>query len=206
MIIVGRAPSYCAGAERKGYVQTDTSDERLIEQIQTGVECAFDEVMQRYKRPVLNFVYRLTGEAAEAEDIALDVFVRAYRALTSGGYRRKHAEFSTWLFQIARNAALDALCRKKRHPTESLPEHDDLADAGKTAPQEIIARETGAQIAAAVALLPEDQRTALILAEYEDRSQAEIAAIMQTSAKSVEARLYRARQFLRQRLASLWDD
>ena len=67
-------------------------------------------------------------------------------------------------------------------------------------------QETGAQIAAAVAELPEDQRAALILAAYENRSQAEIAAIMKTSAKSVEARLYRARQFLRRRLAALRGD
>lgn len=184
-------------------MQTEISDAALVAQVQAGADRAFDALMARHKRPILNFVYRLTGDAAEAEDLALDVFVRAYRALTSGGYRRGRAEFSTWLFQIARNAALDHLRHQKRHPTEPLPEYDDRPDLGKTAPQEIAARETDEQIATAVAELPEDQRTALILSEYEDRSHAEIAAIMKTSTKSVEARLYRARQFLRHHLASL---
>ena len=161
--------------------------------------------MARYKRPIMNFVYRLIGDATEAEDIAIDIFVKAHRALTGGGYRRGRAEVSTWLFQIARNAALDFLRHKQRHPTETLPEIDERVAPGKTAAQEMSAQETSAQIAAAVAELPEDQRTALILAEYEDRSQTEIAAIMKSSTKSVEARLYRARQFLRHRLAALLD-
>jgi len=185
-------------------MENSATDAALVAQVQAGDDRAFDELMRCHKRPVLNFVFRLIGDATEAEDIALDVFVRAYRALTTGGYRRGNAKFSTWLFQITRNAALDYLRHKQRHPTEPLPEEDSLA-SGKTAPQEIAAQETGAQIAAAVAGLPEDQRTAIILSAYEDRSHAEIAAIMKTSAKAVEARLYRARQFLRRRLAALFD-
>lgn len=162
--------------------------------------------MQRYKRPVLNFVYRMIGDAAEAEDIALDVFVRAYRALAAAGLQRSHAAFSTWLFQIARNATLDHLRHRSRHSTEPFPNVEDEAGHAvteKTARDDVTMQETGAQIAAAVALLPDDQRTAILLSEYEDRSYAEIAAIMKCSVKSVEARLYRARQFLRQRLLPL---
>lgn len=185
------------------------TDAALIEQAQAGDDNAFDELMQRHKRPILNFVYRLTGDATEAEDIALEVFVKAYRALRSGGYWPGRAAVSTWLFLIARNAALDFLRRRARHPTESLfapeggPAVAEPAGTGPTAAQALVAQETGAQIAAAVAELPEDQRTALILAAYEDRSQSEIAAIMKTSVKAVEARLYRARQFLRRRLGLL---
>lgn len=184
-------------------MENSVTDVALAAQVQAGDDCAFEELMRRHKRPVLNFIYRLIGDATEAEDLALDVFVRAYRALTAGRYRLGGAEFSTWLFQIARNAALDHLRRQRRHPTEVLPEGDESAAPGKTASQEIAARETGAQIAAAIAELPEDQRTAIVLAEYEDRSQHEIASIMKTSEKSVEARLYRARQYLRRRLAKL---
>ena len=187
-------------------MNTVLSDAALTAQVQAGDDRAFDELMRRYKRPVLNFIFRMLGDASEAEDIALDVFVRVYRALTGGGYRAGRAEFSTWLFQIARHASLDFLRHQKRHPTQPLPELEGeacQAVSEKTAPQELAARETGAQIAAAIAELPEDQRTAIILAEYEDRSQNEIAAIMKTSEKSVEARLYRARQFLRRRLAKL---
>ena len=181
----------------------EITDRDLVERIATGDVRAFDELMARYKRPILNFVYRMIGDGTEAEDIALDVFVKAHRALTSGGYRSGRATVSTWLFQIARNAALDFLRHQRRHPTEALPDTDERAAPGHTAAQDMATHEAGAQITAAVAELPEDQRTALILAAYEDRSQNEIAAIMKTSAKSVEARLYRARQYLRQRLAAL---
>ena len=187
-------------------MDNDSPEAEWVARVQRGDDRAFEELMGRYKRPVLNFVYRMTGDATEAEDIALAVFVRAYRALTASGFRRRDAEFSTWLFQIARNAAVDFLRHRSRRPTVPLLDGDGEAGhaaPGRTAPQELVALETGAQIAAAVAELPEDQRTAIVLAEYEDRSQAEIAAIMKTSLKSVEARLYRARQFLRRRLAPL---
>ena len=188
---------------------TDDLDRDLATRIAAGDARAFDALMARHKRPILNFVYRLTGDATEAEDLALEVFVKAYRALTGGGYRPGPAAVSTWLYQIARNAAVDFLRHRARRPTAPLSEMEgDPAVAGRasterSASQEMATQETGEQIAAAVAELPEDQRTALILAAYEDRSQAEIAAIMKTSAKSVEARLYRARQFLRSRLAAL---
>ena len=188
---------------------TEDTDSDLATRIAAGDARAFDALMARHKRPLLNFVYRMIGDATEAEDIALEAFVRAYRALTGGGYRPGKAEVSTWLFQIARHAALDFLRQRSRRPTAALfaPEGGlavaEPAGTGPTAAQDLMAQETGAQIAAAVAELPEDQRTALILAAYEDRAQSEIAAIMKTSAKSVEARLYRARQFLRRRLGML---
>lgn len=164
--------------------------------------------MSRYRRPVLNFVYRMIGNAADAEDVAQGVFVRAYQAIRKPSFRRTGTAFSTWLFQVARNAALDDLRRRKRHPAESLDvlqEHGDLAgNPGATASEIVADKETGNQVAAAVALLPEDQRAAFILAEYEDLGYAEIAAILDCSEKSVESRLYRARHFLRERLAHVW--
>ena len=108
---------------------------------------------------------------------------------------------------MARHAALDCLRHRKRHPSESLERLEDRGestpDAGATASATVAAREIGEQIAAAVARLPEDQRTAIILSEYEDLSYGQIAAIMKCSEKSVEARLYRARRFLRKQLAPL---
>ena len=183
------------------------ADWAVVERVRAGDDASYDVLMQRYKRPVLNFVYRMIGDAAEAEDVAQEVFVRAYRGLLREGFGRTSANFSTWLFQIARNAALDCLRRRRRHAADPLPELDgggeSLPGAGKTAAEELMARETGEQIAAAVAVLPEDQRSALVLAEYEALSYEEIAAVMRSSRKSVEARLYRARLFLRQRLAHL---
>ena len=182
-------------------------DWTLVEQIKAGDERAFDAIMERYKRPILSFVYRMIGDAAEAEDVAQDVFVRAYQSMRKPAFRQTTAEFSTWLFQVAHNAALDCLRRRKRHPAESLAAMEDsgesVAGAGRTAHEESAARETGEQIAAAVALLPDDQRVAFILLEYEDLSYAQIAAVLKCSQKSVEGRVFRARQFLRRRLARL---
>ena len=115
--------------------------------------------------------------------------------------------FSSWIFKIARNAALDAQRHRNRHPAdalEGLPAAGvQLADSASSPARAAELRDTGAEIAAAVLALPEDQRTALILAEYHDFAVAEIATVMGTNAKSVEARLYRARQTLRQKLAHL---
>lgn len=179
----------------------------LVERVKAGDDQAFATLMERYKRPVLNFVYRMVGDAGEAEDIAQEVFVRAYQAMGKPSFRRAKAEFSTWLFQVARHAAIDWLRRQKRRKVESLTELEEngagLAVNGRTAESEIARKEVGLQVAAAVARLPEEQKTAFVLAEYEERSYAEIAAIMQCSLKAVELRLYRARQFLRRRLAHL---
>lgn len=183
-----------------------TAEHILVVRAQSGDEAAFSEILHRYRRPVLGFIYRMTGDLDAANDLAQEVFVRLWRGI--GRFRqRPGAAFSTWVFQVARNAALDWLRYRKRHPTVSLVmldgQGESIAGAGRTAHEEIASKETGAQIAAAVALLPEDQRTALVLSEYEGLSYAEIAAVMECSPKSVEARLYRARQFLRARLAGL---
>lgn len=183
------------------------ADWTLVEQAKAGDDRAFDALMARYKRPILSFVYRMIGDASEAEDLAQDVFVRAYQNIRKPGFQQTTGAFSTWLFQVSRNAAIDFLRRRKRRPTESLSAMEDngrhVASRCGAADQEMANREIGEQIAAAVARLPEDQRTAVILSEYQELSYAEIAAIMKCSEKAVELRLYRARQFLRQRLAHL---
>jgi RNA polymerase sigma-70 factor (ECF subfamily) len=179
----------------------EQSDSAIVESIQAGDDAAFDELIRRYKKPVVNFVYRMLGDADEADDIAQEVFVRVYQHI--GDYEPR-TKFSTWLFALAHNAAVDRLRWRKRHPTESLdaavpvPTHSSVA-------AEVNAHEIGAQVAAAVATLPEDQRTAVVLSEYHGMSYAEIAKIMHCSAKSVESRLYRAKQTLRERLKFLLD-
>jgi RNA polymerase sigma-70 factor (ECF subfamily) len=106
------------------------------------------------------------------------------------------------LFALARNAAIDHLRWRKRHPTEPIERVPQLATPSGTA-EEVAAREIGKEIAAAVAKLPEDQRNALVLAEYHGMSYAEIAEVMHCSEKSVESRLYRAKQTLRGSLRHL---
>lgn len=178
----------------------EQSDLDLVAAVQAGREAAFDELMARYKRPVLNFAYRMLGNAADADDIAQEVFVRAYQHLDS---YRPGTKFSTWLFALARNACIDRLRYRKRHPTEPLDDAVVAASRARGPSAEAANRETGAHIATAVSALPEDQRTAIVLAEYHGLSCAEIAASMRCSEKSVESRLYRAKETLRKRLQFL---
>ena len=156
-------------------------------------DAAFAELLIRYQRPVLNFVYRMLGDVTEAEDVAQEVFVRAYRHFGEYDPSRK---LSTWLFALARNAAIDRLRYRQRHPTEPL----DAAPEPAAVSNEVANRELGEQISTAIQSLPEDQRTAVVLAEYHGLSYAEIAEIMDCSVKSVESRLYRAKAHLREKL------
>ena len=171
-------------------------DDQLLEQLRAGAETALAEMMQRYRHPIVNFCYRLLGNASDADDVAQETFVRCYQTRHR---LRTGAKLSTWLFTIARNLCLDRLRYRNRHPTEPL-EHapEPVVDSNP-----VDNREIGAAIAAAVAQLPEDQRTVVVLTEYHDLSYTEIAEIMKCSTKSVETRLYRARLELRRRLAHL---
>jgi RNA polymerase sigma-70 factor (ECF subfamily) len=176
-------------------------DSELVRQIQSGDDAGFDELMRRYKRPVMNFAFRMLGNAEDAEDIAQDIFVRVYQKLNT---YRTETKFSTWLFAMARNAAIDRMRWRARHPTKSIESTPEIAMVSGTT-EAVGAREIGGQIAAAVARLPEDQRTALVLCEYRGMSYAEIAGVMRCSQKSVESRLYRAKQTLREALRHLLD-
>jgi RNA polymerase sigma-70 factor (ECF subfamily) len=174
-------------------------DSELVRQIQSGVAAAFDELMRRYKRPVVNFIFRMLGNAEDADDVAQDVFVRVYQNLDT---YRPETKFSTWLFALARHAAIDRIRWRSRHRTESIESAPEIVASSGTA-DEVNAREIGALISAAVAKLPEDQRAALVLSEYQGMSYAEIAGVMRCSEKSVESRLYRAKQTLRAALQHL---
>lgn len=177
----------------------DDTDFQLVEQIQAGSDAAFDELLRRYKRPVVNFAWRILGDAGEADDVAQEVFVAVYQNI--GAYEPQ-TKFSTWLFALARNACIDRIRWRKRHPAEPLDDVREIATPS-TVTGEVTAHEIGAEIAAAVAHLPEDQRTAIVLSEYHGLSYAEIAQVMKCSTKSVESRLYRARQTLRVQLKHL---
>jgi RNA polymerase sigma-70 factor, ECF subfamily len=185
-----------ACAERDFFVvmqPLESTDSELVYRFRSGDESAFDALLERYRSPVFNFVYRLLGNTADAEDVAQETFVRVYQKMDS---YRPEEKFSTWLFAIARHRALDRLRYRQRHPTTPL----DAAPEPSSTSNAAADRELGEQIAAAIQKLPEDQRTAIILSEYHDLSHSEIATIMGCSEKSVESRLYRARKTLRELL------
>ena len=178
---------------------TAGNESELVRRAREGDETAFAALVDRYAKPVLNFIWRLTGNPAEAEDVAQDSFVRAWQRLNS--FREKEAAFSTWLFQIARNAAIDRLRARARRPETPLDQIAYEPASARPGPDDDARNnELGAAIAEAVAALPEDQRTAFTLAEYHGMTMHEISDVMKCSEKSVENRLYRARQFLREKL------
>lgn len=176
------------------------TDAEQIEQIRSGDAGAFEKLMEEFQRPILAFVYRMIGDADEAQDLTQEVFVRAYKAICAPRFRLKSASLSTWLFQIARHAAIDVLRKRTRKPflsSERFPgRRDALPDPGAQPDQQAAATELQERIEQALLRLPEDQRTALVLSVYHEQSHAQIAAILHCSAKSIEARIYRARKKL----------
>lgn len=176
-------------------------DQATVERARTGDAAALAELLQRYRDPVHAFAHRLLNGHPNAEDVAQETFVRAFQRLDRFRFGRG-ARFSTWLFQLARHAALDEMRRQRRRPQRSLDEQLREPPApGPDAAQQLMHRELGAAIAEAVARLPEDQRTVLVLTEYHAQSAAEVAGVLKCSVRSAEARLFRARQAVRADLA-----
>jgi RNA polymerase sigma-70 factor (ECF subfamily) len=186
--------------------QEKYDDAELMQGFQNGDEDAFNEIVIKYDKPLVNFIYRYTGNHAVAEELAQDVFVKVYK---SAGRYKPTAKFSTWLYSIAANVCLDYK-RKKIPYTISLDskiktEEDEIAKEIKDTGQlssDIISEKTelSRSVNTALNTLPEKQRLALILKVYEDKSYKEIAEILNCSAPAVESLLSRARSSLKKHL------
>lgn len=190
-------------------LSSEEQDRSDMLRLQEGRDAALDDLMRRHGPRILRYLARQLRDEDEAADLAQETFVRVYQHRARFDPRKK---FSTWLYTIATNLARDRLRRQQRHPQVSLDAEnessettlqDRMAAPVPTPPETLQAGERAAAVRAAVSSLPEDLRTPLILAEYEDCSQAEIAAMLDCTVKAVEMRLYRARQQLRQGLAAL---
>jgi RNA polymerase sigma-70 factor (ECF subfamily) len=167
-----------------------------MQALQRGEDNALDRLMTRWQVPLRSFLYRHTQDEEDALDLAQETFVRVYR------HRERFkpaAKFSTWLFAIAFNLARDRARQRHRRPTQSLDETPEPADSRQPFAS-VDEKERATAVRAAIAELPDDLRAAVVLFEYEDKSHAEIAAIIGASAKAVETRLYRARQLLKKAL------
>jgi RNA polymerase sigma-70 factor (ECF subfamily) len=177
-----------------------------MEKLQAGHDAALNDLMARHATPVFQFLCRLTGSEADAHDLAQETFVRVFKS--RDGFRLEQ-KFSTWLFTIAANLARNHFRWRGRHPNVSLdaegaecePSIGSTLPSNSPAPnEEVLARERAGAVRLAVENLPADLRAALVLCEWEERSVAEAAAILKTTPKAVESRLYRARQALREQL------
>jgi RNA polymerase sigma-70 factor, ECF subfamily len=180
-------------------------DMEIVQRFKAGDTGAFSILMGKYKKPILNLIYRFTGNADEAEDLAQEVFLRAYRGLSSF---KAEAKFFTWLYRIAVNLSIRARQRKSKFKFQSL---DQKTEDGCTeinlalsetsgADREILKEELCKRVRQAISELPEDQRVAVVLHRYQDLQYDEIAEIMKITVAAVKSRLHRARIVLREKL------
>ena len=173
-----------------------------------GQDTALNDLMERHATPLFHFLCRMTGNEDDANDLAQETFVRVFKSCQS---YRPGQKFSTWLFTIAANLARNHFRWRSRHPNLSLDAENPVTEQslGSTLPantptpkEAAVAGERARAVRDAVKNLPEDMREAIVLCEWEERGVAEAAAILETTPKAVESRLYRARQILRERLKS----
>ena len=186
----------------------EARDRADMEKLCAGHDAALNELMARHATPVYHFLCRLTGNEADANDLAQETFVRVFKSCNRF---RSSGKFSTWLFTIAANLARNHFRWRSRHPDLSLDAEDAGTDQplGSTLPansptpkEAALAGERAAAVRVAVKNLPEELRAAIVLCEWEERSVAEAATILETTPKAVESRLYRARGQLREHLRS----
>jgi RNA polymerase sigma-70 factor (ECF subfamily) len=182
-------------------------DAQIMLRVKAGDDSAFEYLVQKYRRPMLSFMYRMAHNSAVAEDLAQEVFLRVYRS------REKYeasAKFTTWLYRIASNLAVNH-ARDTRHQrpenTVSLDEPDqesgltmDLPDNSLSAEEAIVRRERLAAIRQRVEALPERQKMALIMHKYQQMDYRQIAEVLKLSESAIKSLLFRAYETLRVQL------
>lgn len=189
----------------------DEADQQLVQRVQAGDKSAFNLLVLKYQHRVLKLVGRFVNDAAEAEDVAQEAFIKAYRALASF---RGDSAFYTWLYRIAINTAKNALVSNRRRPVdfnldlqdpEQYDRHAKLKDAD-TPEGVLLTEEIREVVEQAMEQLPEDLRTAIVLRELEGLSYEEIAEAMDCPVGTVRSRIFRAREAIDARLRPLMDN
>lgn len=170
-------------------------DRQAVEACQQGEREAFDRLVERYQRDVYRLCYRYVNNHQDANDMAQEVFLKAYRAI---GKFRGDSAFSTWLYRIGVNTCLN-FKSARRPPQEELSEH--LADGGTGVADRLQDDERSALVRQAVSRLPEKQRATLILKIYHDLTHEEVARVLGASVGTVKANLFHALGNLRKLLA-----
>ena len=180
------------------------TDEELVARTIGGDADSLNELIHRWERPIYALAYRQIGREEDARDVCQDTFLRAYRGLN--GFRGQ-AKFSSWLYRIALNLCRDWMRRERRTPVVQAPEDMDLMDlAAAREPSESIEDRVGRHdltraVERAMALLPEEQRTAIVLKEYQGLTFQEIADLLGCPLSTVKTRLYQGLTVLRRELA-----
>jgi RNA polymerase sigma-70 factor (ECF subfamily) len=185
---------------------THEADVLAMKRLQGGDDLALNEIMGRWKQPLVSYLVRQVGSQEDALDLTMEAFVRIYE---SRNRYSPSARFARWLFTIATNLARNHVRWRERHPEipletgeEDQSSHlDHLADAIPSPSNQLEVKERSRAVQQAIEALSPELRTAILLFEYESLSHAEIAVIEGCTVKAVETRLYRARQALEQKLA-----
>jgi RNA polymerase sigma-70 factor (ECF subfamily) len=182
-------------------------DAALMLRVKQGDAVAFTELVEKYRQPVMNVVYRILRDATEAEDVAQNVFVQVHK---SAQRYEISAKFSTWLFTITRNLCLNEIRRRSRHPADSLDAtHADDDDQplrqfedkkNFSPPESLLQNELAQKIETALAALPENQRTAILLCRQNELSYEEIAKVLDCSLSATKSLIHRGRETLKEKL------
>jgi RNA polymerase sigma-70 factor (ECF subfamily) len=187
---------------------TVPTDEALVASVLTGQDDRFADLVARYEKPIINFIYRMIGDYEQSLDLAQEVFFKAYRSLSrfDPAYR-----FSTWLYRIASNRTIDHL-RKRSPAVFSLdqPHDDGRPDGGASqvrsngrGPEDLLAsRELGERIALAIDALPPAYRELILLRHQQGIAYDAIARLKRLPLGTVKNRLFRAREILKKRLGA----
>lgn len=185
-------------------------DAQLMLRVKDGDACSFELLLGKYRRPVVNYLYRMVQNQAIAEELAQEVFLRVYRARTS---YEPTAKFTTWLFRITTHLALNSLRdRKGERRQQSLDAATEdqapmeVADVRRNREQQLVDDARLESVRAAVAGLPDKQRAAVLMHKYQELDYAQIAGVLGCSVSAVKSLLFRAYETLRVRLAHLAED
>jgi len=180
------------------------SDEELVARSIGGDLDSFNQLVVRWERPIYALAYRVIGREEDARDVCQETFLRAFRALR--GFKGQ-AKFSSWLYRITLNLCRDWIRRERRAPTAQAPEGVDLVELAsseqvdvETVEDLVSRRLLGQAVAKAMAQLPDDQRTAIILKEYHGLTFQEIADLLECPLSTVKTRLYQGLTVLRRQL------
>ena len=182
------------------------TDEELVARSVGGDADSFNELVLRWERPIYALAYRTIGREEDARDVCQETFLRAFRALN--GFRGQ-AKFSSWLYRIALNLCRDWVRRERRTPVVQVPDEIDALDMmavqePTASIEELVARrELTRVVERAMASLPEEQRTAIILKEYHELTFQEIADLVGCPLSTVKTRLYQGLSVLRRELGDL---
>jgi RNA polymerase sigma-70 factor, ECF subfamily len=186
---------------------TTISDADVMLRVKAGDDAAFNYLVAKFRRPLVGFMYRLSHNQAVAEELAQEVFLRVYRSRET---YNAEAKFSTWLYRIATNLAVNHardIRQERPESSISIDETDeesglsiDVADATPNVEQNILRRERLAAIRRHVDALPERQRLAVVMHKYQEMDYRQIAAVLKLSESATKSLLFRAYETLRERL------